>query len=224
MKKSRLLIFLIAAAPVLLVALCYGRLPDTVPTSWRLDGEVVYSQKSALWLISGLSPLLALLFFLLPRIDPRASNYRRFSRYYDSFVLLVELFLLVMVGIIVSESFSPGKISVAHTVTVLLGLLFVFIGNLLPKIKSNFFLGIRTPWTLSDTTVWHKTHRLAGALFFVCGLLMMTLGFIFESQRVMMTLVLLLVLLSAAVPTAASCFWYRAQHPSQTARQARHRK
>ena len=196
MKKNKLLIFLAAAAPIL------------------LDGEVVYSQKSALWLISGLSPFLAFLFFLLPRIDPRASNYRRFSRYYDSFVLLLELFLLVMVGIIVSEAFSPGKIKVPNTVTVLVGLLFVFLGHILPKIKSNFFLGIRTPWTL----------RLAGALFFVCGLLMMTLGFIFESQRVMMTLVLLLVLLSAAVPTAASCFWYRAQHPSQAARQARHRK
>ena len=224
MKKNKLLIFLVAAAPILLVALCYRHLPDTVPTSWRLDGEVVYSRKSALWLISGLSPFLAFLFFLLPRIDPRASNYRRFSRYYDSFVLLLELFLLVMVGIIVSEAFSPGKIKVPNTVTVLVGLLFVFLGHILPKIKSNFFLGIRTPWTLSDTTVWHKTHRLAGALFFVCGLLMMTLGFIFESQRVMMTLVLLLVLLSAAVPTAASCFWYRAQHPSQAARQARHRK
>ncbi len=219
MKKSRLLIFLIATAPVLLVALCYGRLPDTVPTSWRLDGQIIYSRKAALWLISGLSPLLALLFFLLPRIDPRASNYRRFSRYYDSFVLLVELFLLVMVGIIVSESFSPGKISVAHTVTVLLGLLFVFIGNLLPKIKSNFFLGIRTPWTISDTTIWYKTHRLAGLFFFVSGLLMMAIGFIFHSQRVMMVLVLLLASLSAVIPSAASYFWYRAAHRSSAPRQ-----
>ena len=59
MKKNKLLIFLAAAAPILLVALCYRHLPDTVPTSWRLDGEVVYSRKSALWLISGLSPFLA---------------------------------------------------------------------------------------------------------------------------------------------------------------------
>lgn len=63
MKKNKLLIFLAAAAPILLVALCYRHLPDTVPTSWRLDGEVVYSRKSALWLISGSAPFWPFSFF-----------------------------------------------------------------------------------------------------------------------------------------------------------------
>ena len=212
MKRGKLFILLAALAPVLLVALCYRRLPDMIPTSWGFDGRVVYSEKSSLWLISGLSPVLALLFFLLPKIDPRASNYRRFSRYYDSFLLFLELFLLVLTGIVISESLSPGRISVSHTVTVLLGLLIVFIGNLLPKVKSNFFLGIRTPWTISDTAIWNKTHRLAGTLFFFSGLVVMEMGFFLQSERVMMGLMLTIVLLCALIPTVASYFWYRAAH------------
>ena len=79
--------------------------------------------------------------------------------------------MLVMVGIVITESFRPGTIQVATLVTAMCGILFMFIGNIMPKFRQNFFCGFRTPWALSDETVWNKTHRLAGRLMFGAGLL-----------------------------------------------------
>ena len=75
-----------------------------------------------------------------------------------------------------SESFFPGHISVGKIVTLAIGVLFMFIGNIMPKIKSNFYLGIKTPWTLSDEEIWLRTHRFAGKTMFAAGAAAVILG------------------------------------------------
>ena len=152
--------------------------------------------------------MLAGLFIYLPKIDPRKKNYAKFSKYYDYFCMFMMVFLLIANLVVVSESFFPGRISVGIVIQMLVGVLFLFLGNMMPKFKSNFFVGIKNPWTLSNTDVWNRTHRLSGILMFGMGIVTILTCFWLPpslSFWLMMGMVLLLVL----VPTIMSYIWYR---------------
>ena len=180
---------------------------------WGFDGEIDrYGSKNELWLIGALGPLFALLFQFLPRLDPKKRNYERFHTYYETFALVLVAFIAVMMGIALLESFRPGTVSMGRVVSALVGLLFVFIGNLMGKVKPNFFMGIRTPWTLSDPDVWNRTHRLGGGLFFLAGLATVASALLLPEQ-VTFWVLLAGVLLAALVPTVMSYVWYRRREP-----------
>ena len=212
-KKRIAAMWLLALLPLVLVAVFYARLPDRVPMHWGFDGEIDrYGSKNELWLIGALGPLFALLFQFLPRLDPKKRNYERFHTYYEAFALVLVAFIAVMMGIALLESFRPGTVSMGRVVSALVGLLFVFIGNLMGKVKPNFFMGIRTPWTLSDPDVWNRTHRLGGGLFFLAGLATVASALLLPEQ-VTFWVLLAGVLLAALVPTVMSYVWYRRREP-----------
>ena len=212
-KKCIAAMWLLALLPLLLMAVFYARLPDRVPMHWGFDGEIDrYGSKNELWLIGALGPLFALLFQFLPRLDPKKRNYERFHTYYEAFALVLVAFIAVMMGIALLESFRPGTVSMGRVVSALVGLLFVFIGNLMGKVKPNFFMGIRTPWTLSDPDVWNRTHRLGGGLFFLAGLATVASALLLPEQ-VTFWVLLAGVLLAALVPTVMSYVWYRRREP-----------
>ena len=190
-KSTWIVLCLLALAPVALVAACYGALPDRVPTYWGLDGTVTYGPKALLWLFALLSPALTALLRLLPRLDPRRGNYARFQRCYDGFCAALLLFLLTLTA-----------------VTLALGVLLAFLGNRLPKVKSNFFLGFRTPWTLSDPDVWNRTHRAGGILFFALGAALVPCG-LFLPEQAAFGVLLAGVLAAALTPVVLSYIWYR---------------
>jgi uncharacterized membrane protein len=111
----------------------------------------------------------ALLAFL-PRIDPHKKNYEKFRDYYDGFILLFALFLLAIQIQIILWSIGY-QISPNLTFPLLIGVLFIYIGFLLGHAEQNWFVGIRTPWTLSSKTVWKKTHEIGGKLFILAGVI-----------------------------------------------------
>lgn len=212
MKKSiMLLLGVLALMPLALTAWFYPRLPDAIPMHWNIDGTVRYDPKHNLWMVAALSPLLAVLFPVLAKIDPRRRNYEKFGGAYQSFMIMMQLFLLMMNGIMISEALYPGHISVSTVVTVGVGLLFVFIGNISPKVKSNFYMGARTPWTLSDPDVWFKTNRLSGYLFFISGIIICICPFVF-SEKITFAILMTAVLVAATVPAVMSYLWYRQKH------------
>lgn len=170
-KKAIALMWLFSLLPFVLVAVAWPHLPEQVPTHWGLNGQVdAYSSPVTLWLLCGISPLLSLGMQFLPRLDPKRGNYEKFQSYYDFFGPLVPLLLLACVSITLSESLWPGRISVGRVIGALVGVLFLIIGNIMGKVKTNWFLGFRTPWALSDPDVWNKTQRLGGWTFFLSGL------------------------------------------------------
>lgn len=212
MKKSVLiLVGMLSLLPLALTALFYARLPATIPMHWNINGTVRYDPKHNLWLMAALSPILAVLFPVMAKIDPRKRNYEKFGGAYQGFMLVMQLFLLMMNGIVISEALYPKRISVSTVVTVGVGLLFVFLGNIMPKVKSNFYMGVRTPWTLSDPDVWFRTNRLSGHLFFISGLVVCVCPFIFP-EKITFAILMAIVLLAAAVPAVMSYLWYRQQH------------
>ena len=113
-----------------------------------------------------------------------------------------------MMGVALLESFRPGTVSVGRVVSALVGSLFVFIGNLMGKVKPNFLLGIRTPWTLSDPDVWNRTHRLGGGLFFLTGLATVASALLLP-EKVTFWVLMAGVLAAALIPAVMSYVWYR---------------
>ncbi len=144
-KKYSGLLWILSFLPLVLILLCYTNLPQQVPLQWGFDGVVRYGEKKELLLIGGLSVIMGPMFLYLPRIDPRQENYKRFQRYYELLSLMTMGVLVLVTLMILSESFWPGRIVVYQAVTTLVSVLFLTLGNLLPKVKNNFFMGVRTP-------------------------------------------------------------------------------
>lgn len=153
---------------------------DLVPRQWNYRGEVgSYSGRGfGLWFLWGMNAFLVAAFIVFPCYSVR---YRKHAGRFDSilpvltsilavFFIIIHLYMLLWA---VDFRYVKGQ----NFIFVLIGLLFVFLGNILPKIPSNFFAGIRTPWTLSSEKNWRKTHRLGGYVFVIGGILMMLRGF-----------------------------------------------
>lgn len=207
-KKLRFLCYFLAVLGVVVTALLYTSLPELIPTQWGIDGSATLSPKSRIWTACGMLPLFAVLFDFVPHIDPKKKNYVKFSGYYDGFCVFLQLFLLLMLAITLCESLYPGRISVGRVVMVVLGCLFLFIGNMLPKIKSNFYMGIKTPWAISDEENWYKTHRLAGKTMFSAGAVTILIGW-FLPLKVCHFLLLGLISLAVLIPIFMSFIWWR---------------
>lgn len=212
--KLRIANYVLAICNLGLAAVLYPALPDQIPMNWGADGTVSYSAKSQLFLMCGMALLIAFLFDILPKIDPRRKNYQKFGPYYDGFCIFMQIFLLAMTGIVLTESFRPGTISVPVVVMIGVGILFLFIGNMLPKVKSNFYMGIKTPWALSNDEVWRKTHRLAGKCFFLSGLIMIISAFL-PNQKLIFWLTMACVLAACLIPTVMSYVWWKQEQKSE---------
>ena len=211
-KKSILLMWIIAVLPLLLVAAVYGRLPDAIPTQFGFDGTVnSYGPKSTLWLLAGICPLFAALFQFLPLIDPRRANYGKFQKYYDLFAIGLELFLTAILGLVLTESLHPGTLSMGRAILALLAVLFILIGNMMGKVKSNYFFGIKTPWALDDPDIWARTNRLGGRLWFITGVLLLPCSLLLP-ETVSFVLMLVGILGSSVLVYVLSYVWYRQKH------------
>lgn len=161
------------ALAMLISVIVYPRLPERVPTHWDIHGNV--DGYSSRFVGTFLAPLVMIgiwgLMRVLPSIDPRRANYEKMRGAYDLVVNATLTMLFLMHALILATTLG-ARISVSRVMPVLVGGMFIVIGNVLPQARPNWFFGIRTPWTLSNDVVWRRTHRISGYLFVVCGLLM----------------------------------------------------
>ncbi|MDP9178210.1 MAG: DUF1648 domain-containing protein [Gemmatimonadota bacterium] len=150
----------------------YPRLPEQVPTHWNVSGEVDEwsSRLWGAWTIPLVMAAMLLAFRAFPLIDPRRENYPKFAGAYEGILIIVLLFMLALhVSLLATMLGRP--IAVMRLLPVGIGLLLVGIGALLPKAHANWFIGIRTPWTLSNDRVWERTHRFGGVVMIATGIL-----------------------------------------------------
>jgi uncharacterized membrane protein len=112
---------------------------------------------------------LTALFAVIPSIDPLRENYRKFHDYYEGFILAFNLLMAVVQLQIILWNLG-FTVSPNSLLPVPSGLLFIYLGLLLEHAEQNWFVGIRTPWTLSSRSVWKKTHSVGGKLFKLAGL------------------------------------------------------
>jgi len=167
----------IALAAIALSLAVYSHLPAAIPTHWNAKGEIDHYSSRALgaFALPGVMVLMTALFAVLPAISPRGYEIDGESRPYRAIFAAV---LLLLFGVHVQVLLAALKIGGPAPVLVplLLGAAFVIIGAFLPQMRRNFFVGIRTPWTLADEGVWVRTHKFGGPLFVVCGIAMAAIG------------------------------------------------
>lgn len=167
------------AADVAFGLVTWSRLPARVPTHWGLDGEP--NAWGPAWMNALLMPAVGvgiyLLILLVPYLDPRSRNYALFE---DTlrWVRGTCAVFFVAVHVLVTLASLGKPVNVDLAVRAGVPLLFALLGNRFGKIRPNWFVGIRLPWTLSDDEIWTKTHRLAGRLWVAAGLLLAALAFV----------------------------------------------
>ena len=168
----------------------YPGLPDLIPTHWNAAGEVDgYMQKFwGVFLVPVLMLGFTTLLTFVPRIDPKRANYAKFQDYYDGFILVFAIFFLAIQMMILLWAMGI-PISPTILFPVLVGALFYYIGILLDHTEPNWFVGIRTPWTLSSDTVWKKTHGRGALAFKIAGVISV-LGILIPDYAVYLILAL----------------------------------
>jgi len=179
MRKSNIVILGIIVLSFCLSIFFYDKMPDKMATHWGFSGEANgYSGKAfGLFFMPGLLVVLALMFFLIPRIDPLKVNIEKFRNYFDGFIILIFLFMLFLQLFIMFWNIGI-KININFSMPIAFAILLFYIGIMLEKVKKNWFIGIRTPWTISNDKVWDKTHKLGSKLFKIAAALSL-LGAVF---------------------------------------------
>ncbi len=208
-KKSHKIIFSLGLVILItwIVAFWYEpKLPEKIPTHWNIKGEVDgWTDKPwGVYMLPIISSITSLVLMLLPKIAPKGFKLDAAKSVYEIIVLVMAIFMLGVM-VLTFEATLDKTIDVNQWIMVGIGALFVLIGNYLSKVPKNFFLGIRTPWTLASDEVWYKTHRMGSWWFIIAGLVTV-LGAFLQWP----ILVLIIVLTSAGlIPLIYSLVMYK---------------
>jgi uncharacterized membrane protein len=179
-RTTTIVVLLIIVAATLAGLLLWNRLPDPMASHWNLDDQVDgYMPK--FWGVF-LLPLITLgmlvLFLVIPAIDPLKANIAQFRSAFNLFIVLIVAFMVYLYGLTLAWSLGYTDFRMSGAMLPAIGLLFIFIGFMLRQAKRNFFIGIRTPWTLASDTVWDETHRVGAVLFIISGVVAFIGGFL----------------------------------------------
>lgn len=174
-KESFLWLFL--ALPFLFAAATWSSMPDVVPTHWNAHNQVdgygskTYAELFLPFLNMGLYLFFYGLFWLIPKIDPRKQNFEKMGDLLYKMRAAVTIFLTIVFLLCMNASLTanPGLISVG--VGIMIMLLIAALGKFIGNVRPNYFVGIRTPWTLESPEVWTRTHQAGGRILFYTGLI-----------------------------------------------------
>lgn len=169
--KTEIWPLIIILAAIILSIWAYPQLPNVVVSHWNFVGQANgwMSRELHSILFPAILIFMYVLFSFMPKLDPRGERYGEFA---NAYLIMRNAILLVFFVVYAAATFSNlgYAINIGGTVAGVIGLLMIVLGNYFGKIKRNYFVGIRTPWTLSSDNVWNKTHRLGGRLFIIWGL------------------------------------------------------
>jgi uncharacterized membrane protein len=170
-KITSIIVLVLLALAVLAGVVLWNQLPDQMASHWDTNDQVNgYLPK--FWGVF-LMPLITLgmfaLFLVLPGIDPLKANIAQFRETFNVFIVVIVAFMLYVHGLTLAWSLGHQNFKMSAAMLPFMGVLFIAVGFMLRKAKRNFFIGIRTPWTLSSDNVWDKTHQLGAILFMVSG-------------------------------------------------------
>ncbi|VVB58220.1 Uncharacterised protein [Candidatus Anstonella stagnisolia] len=167
----------IAAAMAIVLAFAiafwfYPQIPDRIAVHWGIEGNADGFAQKEFWifLVPILMVVLALLLYIIPKMDPKRKNIEQFWEKYCWFIAAIEIFMLYLQALIVVWNMGI-EFNMGQALAPAFAGLFYFMGSLVQVAKQNWTIGIRTPWTLSSKGVWEKTHKLGGKLFKACAVL-----------------------------------------------------
>jgi uncharacterized membrane protein len=197
-KNIQILIIGLILVSFLIGAYLYPYMPEKMASHWDANGSVdgYLPMLWGLFLLPVISAVLFLAFMLIPKIDPLKGNIEKFRGHFDVFILLLFVFLFYVHMLTMLWNLSY-RFNFIQLLAPAFGLIIYYAGIMMENAKQNWFIGVRTPWTLSSEVVWDKTNKLAGKLFKVAGVLA-AMGLIFPKYAIF--LILVPVILAAVYP------------------------
>lgn len=180
--KKEIPLLIIVSIPFLYLAYIWEKLPEKVPLHWNIKGEIDrYGSKTELLLIAILLPLLTyILFLIIPKIDPKG-KIRKMGNKYQKIKFLLTTFMSILATFIIYTALHQSLAN-PNYIILLIGILYIILGNYFKTLKPNYFIGIKTPWTLENEIVWKKTHQLAGKMWFIAGLIIVINSLFLKKQ------------------------------------------
>lgn len=202
------LIFIIVFACFATGIVVYPHLPAVLFSHWDAAGQA-NGTMSKFWGVF-LLPIITLVFAgvwaFLPRLDPLAPNFKGFRYVYDFFFLIVVAFFAYVYALTLGANLG-WQFNMTTMILPALAILIFILGALMPRLKRNWFIGIRTPWTISSDTVWDKTHKLGSTLFEVAALFILAGTFV--PPRVSFWFIIIPILAAALISTVYSYILFR---------------
>jgi uncharacterized membrane protein len=209
MKRKDWIALLLVLITVGFTAWVFPQLPEEMTIHWGVNGEPdgFASRGYAVSFAPALMIVLYLLMRLLPKIDPKKKNYVRFQSGLDVTMIATMVLMMAVQGMMLAYALGYD-VPMGRVVPLLVGGLFVVLGNVMPRFKHNYFVGVRTPWTLANEQVWIKTHAVSGKIFFFGGLLLAATALLPAEYAATATFV---VIIAIPVSTfAISYYFYKA--------------
>jgi len=205
----KILAFAMAILAMVISFAVYPLLSGAVPVHWNDVGQV--DGYGPPWIAAFLMPLIMaivlLVFVAIPKIAVFKKNMKSFEKQYWLLGLVIELFFLMFYAITLLPNFGV-ETGFSTLFSLPLGFMFIAIGLLMPSFKRNFFVGIRTPWTLASDKVWNKTHKFGGTLFVAAGSVSLATAFLLPGEQSVLAIVGV-VLAAALAGVAYSYFEFR---------------
>jgi len=199
----------IIAIPFVAALIIYPEMPEQIPIHWNSQGIVDnYGSKTfGTFFLPVLNIVMYVLFLVLPNLDPKKTNYSKFGSTYLTIRYALHLFFLLIFGVTAAvalgypapiEKLIPGGVA----------LLFIVMGNLMGRVRHNYFVGFKYPWTLANEEVWKKTHQL-GAKLMVLGGFAALLGILFADGNAAFVIMMAGLLIPVAITTVYSYIIYK---------------
>lgn len=149
----------------------FGRLPDKIPMHWNISGQVdSFGPKHDIFILPSIITGIYFAMLYIPLIDPKRANYGKFAGAYRV-IRAVLVIILSEVYFVSTYSALGYKIDINRMGNLIIPFMLIGFGSAMGKLRHNYFVGIRTPWTLADEEVWNKTHQLGGKLWLIAGII-----------------------------------------------------
>lgn len=189
------------ALPLGAAALLWDKLPARMPIHWNIEGKPdgYAAKETAIALLVGINVFLYALFAVLPKIDPK-KNFAQFKTSYRWIIFSIATLTATITSLVVFNS-AGYQFDLFKAILTILLLALMVMGNFMGKLRPNYFVGIRTPWTIDNDDVWTKTHRLAGQIWVVTAIILLV---VLYTIQLPMWVFFVGIIVMALVPTAYS--------------------
>ncbi len=204
--KKELPILILCILPILYLGYIWDSLPSKIPIHWNIKGEIDgWGSKNSTFFLTSFPVFTYLMLLIVPKIDPKNKLEQMGKKYTHLKFMLVAFMSVLAIGILYTTQKQTIE---SFKIELIIGLFFIGLGNYFQTIKPNYFIGIKTPWTLESETVWKKTHQLGGKIWIAGGLLIIICSLLLNKEKSSYAMLLIVAVISI-VPIAYSYFEFK---------------